>query len=85
LLVFCLGPLFLFLVLLISNSYDEAAGETAGNSRGDVVKERLTVCTGVGTVINRSIVLLPLKPSFVGKTITLAEYDPVSDSSPMFQ
>lgn len=32
-----------------------------------------------------SVILLPLKPSFVWKTITLTEYEPVSDSSPVFQ
>ncbi|MGH6838382.1 MAG: hypothetical protein ACREDT_06215 [Methylocella sp.] len=85
LLVFGLGLLFLVLALLISNSCDDAAGETARNSRGDVVKERLTICTGIGTVINHSVILLPLKPSFVWKTFTLAEYDPVTDSSPVFQ
>jgi hypothetical protein len=79
---FCL--LLFFLALLISNSCDDAAGETARNSRGDIVKERLTICTGIGTVINHSVVLLPLKPSFVWKTITLAKYEPVSDSSPVF-
>jgi len=78
LVVFGFGPLLFFLALLISNSCDEAAGETARNSRGDIVKERLTICTGVGTVINHSVILLPVKPSFVWKTITLAEYEPVT-------
>ena len=79
------GLLLVFLALLISNSCDDAAGETTSNSRGDIVKERLTICTGIGTVINYSVVLLPLKPSFVWKTITLGKYEPVSDSSPVFQ
>lgn len=57
--------LLFFLAFLISNSCDDAAGETARNSRGDIVKERLTICTGIGTVINHSVVLLPLKPSLV--------------------
>jgi hypothetical protein len=63
--VFGFGLLLFFLALLISNSCDDAAGKTARNSRGDIVKERLTICTGIGTVINHSVVLLPLKPSLV--------------------
>ena len=82
--VFSFGLLFFSLALLISNSCDDASGETARNSRGDIVKEKLTICTGIGTVINHSVVLLPLKPSFVWKTLTLAKYEPVSESSPVF-
>src|ERR1700720_1190211 len=55
LVVFGFGLLLFFLALLISNSCDDAAGETAHNSRGDIVKERLTICTGVGTVINHPL------------------------------
>src|ERR1700730_12938610 len=55
LVVFGFGLLLFFLALLISNSCDDAAGKTARNSRGDIVKERLTICTGVGTVINHPL------------------------------
>ena len=79
------GLLIIFLTVLISNSCDDAAGETARNSRGDIVKERLTICTGIGTVIDHSVILLPLKPPFVWKTITLVEYEPARDSSPLFR
>lgn len=85
LIVFSFGLLLFFLALRIANSCDDASGETARNLRGDIVKEKLTICTGIGTVINHSVVLLPLEPSFVWKTLTLAKYEPVSELSPVFR
>lgn len=77
--------LFGMALLVISNSCDEAAGKTASNQRGDIVEERLRICTGVGTTIDHSIMILPLRPSFVWKTITLAKYDPVTEAPPAFR
>ena len=55
---------------------------SATNARGDVVEEYIKACTGIGTVVDYSIVL---QRHGVEKTATLAEYDDAGYAYPKFQ